>query len=128
MTIRPSIDVATRVSAELSMLFAKHVADADRETPPTLGDVRERLLRRGGRDSRQTEFLHLTDRESVLVESITRPVADVIVREARKWKADLIVIGTHGRRGLRRVVMGSDAEQVVRSAPAPVLLIRAAAP
>lgn len=64
---------------------------------------------------------------TVLVESIARPVADVIVREARKWKADLIVIGTHGRRGLRRVVMGSDAEQVVRNAPAPVLLIRAAA-
>ncbi len=55
------------------------------------------------------------------------PVADVIVREARKWKADLIVIGTHGQRGMRRVVMGSDAEQVVRNAPAPVLLIRAAA-
>ena len=54
-------------------------------------------------------------------------MADVIVREAQKWKADLIVIGTHGRRGLRRVVMGSDAEQVVRNAPAPVLLIRAAA-
>ncbi|HLE65996.1 MAG TPA: universal stress protein [Burkholderiales bacterium] len=64
---------------------------------------------------------------TVLVESIAMPAADVIVREARKWKADLIVIGTHGRRGLRRVVMGSDAEQVVRNAPAPVLLIRAAA-
>jgi nucleotide-binding universal stress UspA family protein len=49
------------------------------------------------------------------------------VREARKWKADLIVIGTHGRRGMRRVVMGSDAEQVVRTSPVPVLLVRATA-
>ena len=38
--------------------------------------------------------------------------------------ADLIVLGTHGRRGLRRAVLGSDAEQVVRRSPVPVLLVR----
>ena len=68
MTIRPSIDVATRVSAELSILLAKHVADPDRETPPTLGDVRKRLLRSGTSGSRETEFLHPKDRDSLLVE------------------------------------------------------------
>jgi nucleotide-binding universal stress UspA family protein len=52
-------------------------------------------------------------------------VADVIVRQARRFGADLIVLGTHGRRGVRRVVLGSDAEQVVRLAQAPVLLVRA---
>jgi len=62
----------------------------------------------------------------VLVESIAQPVAEVIVRQARRWKADLIVLGTHGRRGLRRVVLGSDAEHVVRLTPVPVLLVRAA--
>jgi nucleotide-binding universal stress UspA family protein len=62
---------------------------------------------------------------TVLVESIAQPVADVIVRQARRFKADLIVLGTHGRRGVRRVVLGSDAEQVVRLAQAPVLLVRA---
>ncbi|HUJ87794.1 MAG TPA: universal stress protein [Burkholderiales bacterium] len=61
---------------------------------------------------------------TVLAETMTRPVADVIVRQARSWKADLIVLGTHGRRGVRRVVMGSDAEQVLRSAPVPVLMVR----
>ncbi len=60
----------------------------------------------------------------VLSETMTRPVADVIVRQARAWKADLIVIGTHGRRGVRRVVMGSDAEQVLRASPVPVLMVR----
>ena len=59
------------------------------------------------------------------VENITRTVADVIVGNARKWHADLIVIGTHGRRGVSRLVMGSDAENVVRTAPVPVLLVRA---
>ncbi len=43
---------------------------------------------------------------------------------ARAWGADLIVLGTHGRRGLARVLMGSDAEQIARTAPVPVLLVR----
>ena len=48
-----------------------------------------------------------------------------IVAQARRQRADLIVLGTHGRRGVRRLVLGSDAEQVVRTAPVPVLLVRA---
>lgn len=63
----------------------------------------------------------------VLLEAHERPAADMIVRQAKKSRADLIVIGTHGRRGLRRLIMGSDAEQIVRSAPVPVMLVRAPA-
>jgi len=63
--------------------------------------------------------------KTVLADNLAGRVADVIVRQAKKSRADLIVIGTHGRRGLTRMVMGSDAELVVRSAPAPVLLVRA---
>jgi nucleotide-binding universal stress UspA family protein len=48
------------------------------------------------------------------------------VGEARKVGADLIVLGTHGRRGMRRMVLGSDAELVVRTARVPVLLVRSA--
>jgi nucleotide-binding universal stress UspA family protein len=58
-------------------------------------------------------------------ETIGGPAADAIVREARKQGADLIVLGTHGRRGVRRLVLGSDAEQVVRTSRVPVLLVRA---
>lgn len=64
--------------------------------------------------------------EPMLVDSRGEPVARAILRAARKAKADLIVIGTHGRRGLSRVLMGSDAEQVVREATMPVLLVRSA--
>jgi nucleotide-binding universal stress UspA family protein len=52
-------------------------------------------------------------------------IADLVVDQAKKWHADLIVIGTHGRRGISRVLLGSDAEQIVRAAPTPVLLVRA---
>ena len=47
-----------------------------------------------------------------------------MVEHAQAWGADLIVLGTHGRRGLARVFMGSDAEQIARTAPVPVLLVR----
>lgn len=61
-----------------------------------------------------------------LIESMSGRVSDLVVAEAKNWKADLIVIGTHGRRGVGRVFMGSDAEQIVRLAASPVLLVRAA--
>jgi nucleotide-binding universal stress UspA family protein len=49
---------------------------------------------------------------------------DAILQAARAVHADLIVIGTHGRRGLSRVLLGSVAEDVVRRAPCPVLTVR----
>lgn len=63
--------------------------------------------------------------ESELIQSSGERVARIVVEQAVSWKADLIVLGTHGRRGVDRVLMGSDAEQVARSAPVPVLLVRA---
>jgi nucleotide-binding universal stress UspA family protein len=61
--------------------------------------------------------------DSVLLEAIGGPAADLIVAHAKEWAADLIVMGTHGRRGLRRLALGSDAEGVVRESPVPVLLV-----
>jgi nucleotide-binding universal stress UspA family protein len=62
--------------------------------------------------------------EAAVVRSRGRTVAAVVVAQARKHKADVIVLGTHGRRGLKRVFLGSDAEEVVRVATVPVLLVR----
>jgi nucleotide-binding universal stress UspA family protein len=62
--------------------------------------------------------------KTILRETVGGSAADAIVREAKKQRADLIVLGTHGRRGVRRLVLGSDAEQVVRTASVPVLLVR----
>jgi universal stress protein A len=46
-----------------------------------------------------------------------------IVDSARKWPADLIVLGTHGRSGLTRLLFGSTAEGVMRHAPCPVVVV-----
>jgi len=63
--------------------------------------------------------------ETALLEATGERVASVIDGEARRWSADLIVIGTHGRSGLSRLLLGSVAEGVVRGASVPVLLVRA---
>jgi len=59
-----------------------------------------------------------------LIETLGGRAADEIVKQAKEWSADLIVLGTHGRRGLRRLAMGSDAELVLRQSPVPVLMCR----
>jgi nucleotide-binding universal stress UspA family protein len=64
--------------------------------------------------------------ETAMPENLSGRVADVILNEARRWRADVIVMGTHGRRGISHMLLGSDAEGVVRSSPVPVLLVRGA--
>lgn len=65
-----------------------------------------------------------TETRLLKIEKLGRRVTDMIAQEADAWPADLIVIGTHGRRGFNHLLMGSVAEGVVRIATKPVLLIR----
>lgn len=51
-------------------------------------------------------------------------IPDALAREADAWPADLIVVGTHGRRGLSHLLLGSVAEGIVRVASKPILLVR----
>lgn len=71
----------------------------------------------------------LAQQEGVTAETVFRRadgrrVSGVIIDEANSWPADLIVMGTHGRGGIGRLLLGSVAEGVVREAPVPVLLVR----
>jgi nucleotide-binding universal stress UspA family protein len=59
-----------------------------------------------------------------LVEFPAGRVADAILDEARRNECDLIVMGTHGRRGFAHMMLGSDAERVVHESPLPVMLVR----
>jgi nucleotide-binding universal stress UspA family protein len=65
--------------------------------------------------------------ESLLLDTFEGRVCELIAEAAARRRADLIVIGSHGRRGLSRALLGSDAEQILRLAPVPVLLVRAPA-
>ncbi|MGD9942547.1 MAG: universal stress protein [Burkholderiaceae bacterium] len=62
--------------------------------------------------------------DTALFDGFSGRVCDHVVQQAKDWNADVIVLGTHGRRGIRRLVIGSDAEQIVRNATVPVLLVR----
>jgi nucleotide-binding universal stress UspA family protein len=66
------------------------------------------------------------DAKLLVVDSPGQHIYDAIEEEAQHWPADLIVIGTHGRRGIRRLFLGSVAEGVTRVSTKPVLLIRGA--
>lgn len=85
------------------------------------------VLRGGGR--KVVESAQATARQNgvelqvELLEAVVGP-AGQIVEQAKTWGADLIVMGTHGRRGLRRLALGSDAEMVLRTSPVPVLFVR----
>lgn len=65
------------------------------------------------------------DADCVLIDEAPGRICDHVAEQARRSKADLIVVGSHGRRGVGRVLLGSDAEQIVRHAPVPVLVVRA---
>jgi len=62
--------------------------------------------------------------ETLLHDTANGSVAESILAEVARQGCDLIVMGTHGRRGIRRLTLGSDAEMVVRHSPVPVLLVR----
>ena len=63
--------------------------------------------------------------ESKVVDAGAMPVCDAILDQIAALQCDLVVMGTHGRRGLKRLTLGSDAELVVRRTTVPVMLAKA---
>jgi nucleotide-binding universal stress UspA family protein len=90
----------------------------------SMRDSGNRILKSAAQTARVRGF----KAQTALVESFGTRVADTIVRQAKRWRADIIVMGTHGRRGVNRLIMGSDADLVVRYAGVPVLLVHGRAP
>jgi nucleotide-binding universal stress UspA family protein len=95
-----------------SGVYAGDLIESIRDGGKKVVQAAETLARKNGLDP-----------ETVVLESIGGPASELILEQATKWPADLIVMGTHGRRGLRRLAMGSDAESVVRDTSVPVLLV-----
>jgi nucleotide-binding universal stress UspA family protein len=82
-------------------------------------------VQRAAEDSLNACVKRLTDRgiRAHGVLSLAAPW-EQILRAAKEFKADLIVVGTHGRAGLAHALLGSVAEKVVRMSPIPVLTVR----
>jgi nucleotide-binding universal stress UspA family protein len=132
--LRTAVALAGEQSAAL------HVVHVSEETPVYVSmdtlpyppaDLMEALRKDGERIL--TEALGTAKNGRVEVDGkllvIDRPgqrISDAIEQEAERWNADLIVVGTHGRRGFRRLLLGSVAENLIRISTKPVLLIRGA--
>src|SRR5690349_16210210 len=91
----------------------------------TVAEARKRLT--GYVDEQYTAFRAHHDAggiQRVIVHVRFDAIADEIAQLAADLEADLVVVGTHGRRGISRLLLGSSAEATVRLAPCPVLVVR----
>jgi nucleotide-binding universal stress UspA family protein len=128
--LREAIRLASRHGGRLHFLHV--VDDLPVVVPPAGGagsDLALEQLRQGGQAVLATAEAEARDAgvraDSHLVEEFGGQAGLRILEEANTWGADLIVCGTHGRHGLGRFVMGSDAEYVLRRSSVPVLLVPA---
>ena len=90
-----------------------------RDVVPQLRKRSEQLLEAG---RKRAEAAGLPA-DQVLVECFARRTSEIVCEQAIAWRADLIVVGTHGRTGVAHVLMGSVAQRVVQHSSCPVLVI-----
>jgi universal stress protein A len=98
---------------------AAYTPDVYAPLPP---QVRERVM--GELQEKLAALLPALGGDAHRADVIAGTAADGIVEHAREKAIDLIVMGTHGRRGLAHALLGSVAERVLRTAPCPVLTVR----
>ena len=133
-TASRGLEEALKVAAKLgSTVRVIHVVDdmsmavAAGTLATNVGEVLMSLASAGEQilsEAKRTAHSSGLNIEAVMRHCTSGRVSDVILAEASSWPCELIVIGTHGRRGVGRLLLGSDAEQVLRRASAPVLLVR----
>jgi nucleotide-binding universal stress UspA family protein len=104
-----AIDIAPAYGTEAGVSQDQLMAEARREGKRLLVGFREQL----SLESSTLEFI------------VEGTPSEEIVKAARQWPADVIVIGTRGLGSVQRALLGSVAEGVMRHAPCPVLVIRA---
>ncbi len=118
-----AVELAKESSAELSLVHAYQlpVYDGTLYVPDMYAEVQKFAEDSVAAWVREAEKLGAANVKGAAVMGVAW---DEIVRRARDEKSDLIVIGTHGRSGLKHVLIGSVAERVVRHAPCAVLVVR----
>lgn len=87
--------------------------DASRNSGHTLLDKAQQIVHAAGLEA-----------DTELLERYGDDLGSMVASAALRWKADLVVVGTHGRHGVGRVLLGSGSEDIVRKALVPVLVVR----
>ncbi len=130
LALQEAIKLAKDLNAELRLVHIVDVINinlgADFPYPPGISEAiaktGQEILNKAGIVARYDEVP--VETQLIEMDSLGQRIPEVIAADAEAWPADLIVIGTHGRRGLSHLFLGSVAEGVVRAATKPVLLIR----
>jgi nucleotide-binding universal stress UspA family protein len=127
--LQEAVELAKSQGAELRLMHVvdESVLTMNPEAIVGTGELIDDIVEAGKQALKNARALaerHGVKAETVMYENLVGRVAPLILDEAKKWNADLIVMGTHGRRGITHAVLGSDAESVVRSSTVPVLLVR----
>lgn len=115
VTAAPPLGDAYAFGPDVTPLFTQHIAEAERARAGFAGRRLDALASRANVRGVPATTMVVTD---------LQPVPEAIARVARGRFADLVVACTHGRRGLRRALLGSVAERLVRICDTPVLLVR----
>ena len=115
-----AVGLARQFQARLTLLHAIHIPEA---AEVNLAAYMDKI--RSEADQSMTPRLKRVQDAGATAEAVTVVGApsQAIVDTARDRQADLIVMGTHGRTGLRHMLIGSVAERVVRMAPCPVMVV-----
>ena len=132
LALRQAIQLAKGQRARLRLVHVVDEVAAQGAMPSAPADFWSAVRKAGARILERARARAVRDgveAETKLLEvrsfgGLVRRVPNLIVAEAERWRADLIVIGTHGRRGLSKFLLGSVADGVVRTSGTSVLLIR----
>ncbi len=130
LALQESIRLAKEVQAQLRLVYVIDVVNlnvgVDFPFPPEVSGVLAKtgqdILDKAGAVAREAGVS--VETALIKIDTLGQRIPEMIAADAEAWPADLIVIGTHGRRGLSHLFLGSVAEGVVRVATKPVLLIR----
>jgi nucleotide-binding universal stress UspA family protein len=130
LALQEAIKLAKEMQAQLRIVHAVDIVNINLGTEfPDPSEILDAMTKSGQEILRRAEAAARAagvpvESQLIEIDTLGQRVPEMIAADAAGWPADLIVICTHGRRGLSHLLLGSVAEGVVRVATKPVLLIR----
>jgi nucleotide-binding universal stress UspA family protein len=126
--LEAAMELAKRLDAQLTLLHVLEFYPVMVEMVPSSAweQISDGVREHGQKlldDARAAALAQGIAADAFLVDAAAARVADTIAAQAREHACDLIVMGTHGRRGMQRALIGSDAELVIRHSTVPVLMV-----